>query len=113
VQGIIDAQSIAPADSDLPIATRGQGNGGSNLVYRLREGIERFLITDINNPAASAQSQSDIWIMHDLFSTRLLDFNHAPGGANILYMDGHVSFERFPGEPPLSRRFAGVVGGLL
>ena len=32
------------------------GNGGGNNIYRLREGIERFLITDINNPAASANS---------------------------------------------------------
>jgi len=113
VQGIIDTQSIAPADEDLPIASPGQGNGGSNMVFRLREGIERFLITDINNPAVAATATSDIWIMHDLFSTRLNDFNHAPGGANILYLDGHVEFRRYPGDPPLSRRFAGVVGGLL
>ena len=113
VQGIVDAQSISPSDSDLYIATVGQGNGGTNRVHRLREGIERFLVTDINNPAASAKAQSELWTMHDLFSTRLSDFNHAPGGANILYLDGHVSFERYPGEAPLSRLFAGVVGGLL
>ena len=113
VQAIIDTQSVAPSDEDLPIATPGQGNGGSDRVYRLRDGIERFLITDINNPAASARSQSDIWIMHDLFSTRVIDFNHTPGGANVLYMDGHVEFVRYPGEQPLTRRFAGVVAGLL
>jgi prepilin-type N-terminal cleavage/methylation domain-containing protein/prepilin-type processing-associated H-X9-DG protein len=113
VQGIIDSQSIAPVDQDLPIATPGQGNGGTNQVFRLREGVERFLIADINNPAASATAQSMVWIMHDLFSTRLSDFNHAPGGANILHLDGHVEFRRYPGDAPLSRRFAGVVGGLL
>jgi prepilin-type N-terminal cleavage/methylation domain-containing protein len=42
------------------------GNGGGDTVYRLREGIERFLITDINNPAASAAAQSTIQIMCDL-----------------------------------------------
>ena len=26
------------------------GNGGTNTVYRFREGIERYMITDINNP---------------------------------------------------------------
>jgi len=34
----------------------------SFTLYRLREGIERFFITDINNPAASAVAQSDIWV---------------------------------------------------
>ena len=24
------------------------------------------------------------------------EFNHVPGGANVLYMDGHVEFQRYP-----------------
>lgn len=32
--------------------------GEMETIHRLREGIERFLITDINNPAGSARSQS-------------------------------------------------------
>ncbi len=69
--------------------------GDMASIPRLREGIERFFITDINNPAAGAQAQSDIAIMWD----NIADdghFNHVPGGCNILYMDGHVSFERWP-----------------
>ena len=34
---------------------------------RLREGIERFLITDINNPEASQRAQSEIVVMFDAF----------------------------------------------
>ena len=34
-------------------------------LYKLREGISRFLITDINNPAASAKAESDIVVMFD------------------------------------------------
>ena len=72
--------------------------------YRAREGIERFMITDINNPAASAKAQSDVWIMHDeLESDLTANFNHIPGGVNVLYMDGHVEFIRYPGETPASR----------
>jgi len=26
------------------------------------------------------------------------DFNHVPGGANVLYMDGHVEFLKYPNE---------------
>jgi prepilin-type N-terminal cleavage/methylation domain-containing protein/prepilin-type processing-associated H-X9-DG protein len=80
--------------------------------YRLREGIERFFITDINNPAASAQAQSEISIMSDWVNVDLQGgetFNHVPGGGNVLYMDGHVGFTRYPGEWPVSPVFAIVV----
>jgi prepilin-type processing-associated H-X9-DG protein len=33
-----------------------------------------------------------------------------PGGANVLYMDGHVSFEKYPSDWPVSSMFAVVVG---
>jgi len=71
--------------------------GGKMSIPRLREGIERFFITDINNPAASAQAQSNIVVMHDTISDDSSRFNHVPGGANILYMDGHVEFVKWNG----------------
>lgn len=95
-------------DSDLTVEP-GFGNGGptSTTIYRLREGIERFMITDINNPAASAHAQSNIWIMFDVLSANAADFNHVPGGANVLYMDGHVEFIRYPSQKaPVSRSTA-------
>lgn len=83
------------ADSDWSV-TAGTGNGGGNTVYRLREGIERFLITDINNPAATAQAQSELAIFWDEISgDEASHFNHVPGGCNVLYMDGHVAFTRY------------------
>ena len=100
-------------EGNLSVA-QGNGNAQSSTVNRLREGIERFLITDINNPAGSAKAQSDIYIMWDKVTTRVQDFNHVPGGANILYMDGHVEFQRYPGDQPVSpgmALFAGYVGG--
>ena len=94
-----------PVDQDLTVPA-GMGNGGSTTVYRLREGIERFMITDINNPAASAQAQSEIFVDMDVLSTEASMFNHVPGGANVLFMDGHVEFIRYPGEQPVSRAMA-------
>ena len=91
------------------------GNGNSTSLNRLREGIERFLITDINNPAGSALAQSDLPVMFDIISTAgvsgqaTLLFNHMPGGSNVLYMDGHVEFQRYPGEFPASPLFAELV----
>ena len=85
------------------------GSAGGDKVLRLREGIERFFITDINNPAATAQAQSSIAVQWDTFGNPSdsgatgggTAFNHVPGGCNVLYMDGHTSFIRYPGEYPV------------
>ena len=64
--------------------------------HRIREGIERFMITDINNPAGSALAQSEIALLYDIVSaTGGVEFNHIPGGSNVLYMDGHVQFVKY------------------
>ena len=105
-------KSSEPASDDVPAAA-GLGNGGGTTIFRLREGAERFLITDINNPASSARSQSTLWIMHDAVSDIVKNFNHVPGGANVLYLDGHAEFRRYPGAPPINARWAGCIGGLF
>ena len=89
----------------------GFGNGGSNIVYRLREGIERFLITDINNPSASVQAQSNIFVMFDQIGARgtITLFNHIPGGCNVLFLDGHVEFIRYPTKQPVNQPVANIM----
>ncbi len=85
---------------------------------RLKEGIERFFITDINNPAAGAQAQSTIAVMWDAWATdqnvfsgtgagsASALFNHIPGGSNVLYMDGHVGFVRYNEKYPIESKGA-------
>ena len=106
----------APLDQDIDLSSvgfGGFGTGGGDTVYRTREGIERFMITDINNPAASAMAQSEIPIFWDLINVHPgadADFNHVPGGSNVLYMDGHVEFDRYPSEKfPVNMYFANAV----
>lgn len=83
---------------------------GSKTLYRLREGIERFFVTDINNPSGSAKAQSEIFVMFDDFNPANPDFmNHIPGGCNVLYMDGHVEFLRYPSESPISKAFGAIL----
>lgn len=104
---------IVPASAPLPyVAGDPYGVGDSDTCYRLREGIERFLITDINNPGASARAQSEIWIMFDNVATVAAEYNHVPGGSNVLYLDGHVSFVRYPGpeDSPVQNSFAQFFG---
>jgi prepilin-type N-terminal cleavage/methylation domain-containing protein/prepilin-type processing-associated H-X9-DG protein len=103
-------------DEDLsPNEMSGYGNGGGDTVYRLREGIERFMITDINNPAASARAQSETWIMADTVATTVEHYNHIPGGCNVLYMDGHVSFMKYDkqGPAPVNGPVANTIGLIL
>jgi len=94
----------------IGIPLTGYGNAGTNTIYRLREGIERFMITDINNPGSSALAQSELPVMSDLVATNVGLYNHVPGGANVLYMDGHVEFIRYPGKDLVSEAMAVVVG---
>jgi prepilin-type processing-associated H-X9-DG protein len=111
VTGVVEAADVteacAAADRDVSV--------GEKTAYRLREGIERFLITDINNPAAGAVAQSKLAIMHDAANADVTvhgtdqfgnpysvnEFSHVPGGGNVLFMDGHVEFIRYPGNFPL------------
>jgi prepilin-type processing-associated H-X9-DG protein len=104
---------------------------------RLKEGIERFFITDINNPAAAAKAASTLPCMMDAWGAptdwggavfgpqqenMVAIFNHVPGGSNVLYLDGHVEFLRYGSKFPVSNaktlcagrglhNFVGALGG--
>ena len=121
--------AAAPEDTALPLAperleddlvyTLPTGNSRfaadtELTAYRFREGIERFLITNINDPAASAEAQSTLALLWDRVSTAVADFNHLPGGSNVLYLDGHVAYQAYRPtfvEPPLN--FIGTEGETL
>jgi prepilin-type N-terminal cleavage/methylation domain-containing protein/prepilin-type processing-associated H-X9-DG protein len=83
------------------------GNGGGATIMRLQEGIQRFMITDINNPASGGMAQSALPIMWDALeggwladgrAKRIVRTNHVPGGGNVLYFDGHVEWRSYPAE---------------
>ena len=114
--GIVFATSgVTPAadrfEDDIEIT------GTNKTVYRLREGIERFFITDINNPAASALAQSEIPVQWDTVWTTSKwgqsYFSHVPGGGNVLFMDGHVEFLRYSSEWPICRGFVNMMDLLV
>lgn len=70
---------------------------GDTSFPRHREGIERFLITDINNPASSVAAQSRVPILFER-----VESDDGRGGMNVLYMDGLVEFV------PLGSKFPAV-----
>ena len=85
-------------------------DGRDITLHGLREGIERFFITDINNPASSSVAQSELAIIWDASRVQgsesgddnpgqvSSEYNHVPGGANVLFADGHVEFAKYPQE---------------
>ncbi len=91
----------------VPRPPEAQGTGGGTQVLRLRKGIGRFLITDINNPLAIPESS--VPVMWDIIGSSEFDdnragtvvFNHLPGGANVLYLDGHVAYRPYPSVFPV------------
>ena len=110
---VVRTKFEADADDDWDAINAGMGSGGGDTFYRLREGIERFLISDINNPAATAKAQSEIVVLFDILAGgqpgAAAKCNHVPGGSNVLYMDGHVKFERYPGDFPMTEAMANSV----
>ena len=73
----------------------------------------------MNNPAATAKAQSNIPTYLDglggnetpngNLNTKNDTFNHLPGGCNVLYMDGHVEFLKYPHKYPVTH-FVSTIG---
>lgn len=92
--GGVNILRVMNDDIELDDVYVGVGNGAGDTIYRLKEGNERFMITDVNNPQTSAMAQSTLFAMMDLFGNTggIALFNHVPGGCNVLFMDGHVDW---------------------
>lgn len=117
---VLDTLDLRNAAAALGLPDTGDyGNGGGNSLYRYKEGVERFMITDINNPAGSAMAQSEIWVYFDIVTVSVdidrVDFSHIPGGSNVLYMDGHVTFLKYSegGEAPCNGNAARGIGASI
>jgi len=95
---VIEDAEVHRVDEDIELE-EGDFIAGQSRIFRLQDGVERFLITDINNPGVADAAASEIVSMHDAVSEEPTHYNHLPGGVNVLYMDGHVEFIRYSGNP--------------
>lgn len=89
-------------------------NGNTHKILSMREGVERFLIKDINNPSKTAVASTQLPVMFDRVDLDVTQFNHVPGGGNILYLDGHAEYTKYPSfiEFPVSRAWAEMANAL-
>ncbi|HOZ46482.1 MAG TPA: prepilin-type N-terminal cleavage/methylation domain-containing protein [Candidatus Hydrogenedentes bacterium] len=97
---ILAAMQEGPArkNRDLTLAEPPESYEGDTTIHRLKEGIERFLICDIDHADATSVGQSEIAVMWDgMCAGKAEHFPHWPGGGNVLYMDGHVEWMRYNG----------------
>jgi len=86
-----------PFNEDLA-APPGAGSGGGAKLLRLREGVEKVYVTEPASAAAIALAQSKIPFLIERLG------NHEQDIVNVLYLDGHVEYFRFPGKWPATRR---------
>ncbi|HIJ65165.1 MAG TPA: hypothetical protein HPP77_04370 [Candidatus Hydrogenedentes bacterium] len=70
---------------------------GEHTFRRIREGIERFFITDINNPAATNIGQSTIPVLFE--NVHEVRKREKRRDAVVLYMDGHVERKQYGDSP--------------
>ena len=107
--GNVIATSVPEEERAVGVDAAGNFVTVPDIIYRLRDGVERFLITDIDNPSRQSVAQSALPVMMDGWgqtkrltegdedspTAGILVYNHVPGGANVLYMDGHVEFVKY------------------
>jgi prepilin-type N-terminal cleavage/methylation domain-containing protein/prepilin-type processing-associated H-X9-DG protein len=105
--------NLDPAAVDGDISPEMPAGTTKLTIYRLKEGIERFFITDINNPGSANIAASQLSATSDNITSKASSqqgFNHIPGGCNALYLDGHVDFIKYPGVWPASPFAADLMG---
>jgi hypothetical protein len=80
---------------------------GDRKFRRLREGVEKFLKTNVYDPRASTQAQSEIPVMFETVGEGPSGpFYREPPGSNVLYMSGRVEFIRYGEQFPATEAAA-------
>jgi len=85
-----------------PTVRESLGNGDTDTIFRLREGTQNFTTHGADDSESSLFGDSQIWVMFDRANNTLngVDFNHVPGGSNVLFKDGHVEFIKYANDIP-------------
>jgi len=101
----LHAEKGLPFNEDLSVPI-GKGNNGGNKIHRLAEGVEQHFITNDGDPAASARVSARIPVLIE----RPHELNQKE--RYVLYLDGHVAREPYPGRWPVTARVMNTLNSL-
>lgn len=87
-----------PLEQELSIPERALAGTRGHL-WRLGEGVERWYIYEINNPAGDLLVKSVVPVLIEMPG------HHGVPGGHVLYMDGHVEWLPYPGPFPMTPAF--------
>jgi prepilin-type processing-associated H-X9-DG protein len=109
---VYDELSWQDYDNEITVS-EGMGNAGRNIIQRLETGAGESLITDISLIFSGEEiGSSVIPVVFDRPFADTMKRNHfVVPGCNVLYLDGHVDFHRYPGDFPVSITMAGSLDG--
>jgi len=82
-------------DEDLPVAP-GAGTAGGDVLLRLTNSIGQTIASDGQDLAAVAVAESETPVLIERA------IHHVPHGGNVLYLDGHVEFLKYPSRWPMT-----------
>ncbi|MFO7974388.1 MAG: carboxypeptidase regulatory-like domain-containing protein, partial [Candidatus Hydrogenedentota bacterium] len=86
----------AVRDTDIQVGA-GNGSAGGDTILRLSESLPQQLFPD--QPAAQALAQANVPILWEVPGER------EESGGWVLYMDGHVQWQPYPGPFPMTEQF--------
>ncbi len=94
----------AVRDQDIQVGA-GNGSAGGDTILRLNEGLGQQLFAD--QPSVQALLQSQVPILWEVPGER------EESGGWVLYMDGHVQWQPYPGPFPMTEAFVTRLRGMM
>ena len=79
-------------------------------IPRLSNGVERYYI--VTSWVEGVRLQREMAVAFDNVLSACARSGHVPAGGNVLYMDGHVDFVKYPERVPMTANFAGLLAAL-
>ena len=96
----------AVRDQDIQVGA-GKGTAGGDVILRLQEGIENRLLPELPQHVGPLAVQPIIPVMWEVPGER------EESGGWVLYMDGHVQWQPYPGPFPMTEAFVTRVRGIM
>lgn len=94
-----------PFDGDLTVTAKGTPSRVVTF-HRLRKNMVDISVDPVNGPPPSAPNPAQIPLLIERLG------HHWRSGAHVLYLDGHVAFQPYPGPWPMTEKTMGILSSL-